>query len=315
MVYVLALGAAMANAFTSVLQRLGVEDAPAADTLRLRLMVHAVRHRVWLAGFGLMVLSFVMQATALHLGRLSEVQPILTIELLFLVLILGTWFRYAIAWREWLGAAAAAVGLSGFLVFAAPGGGNLQPTAVEWGEVGGACAAVIAGGVFLARRGPRWWRAAMFGLAGAVAYAFAAACTKEMTGYLATDWVSVFWHWETYGLAVSGSLAVFLTQNAYHAGPIAASQSSLVLVDPLASILIGIGLFGDDLRTRGAWGPLEAASLLVLFGGGLLLSNSPLITGIRAGGPEENDLLSEHARLARSRERVPDAGASVRPCG
>ena len=79
-----------------------------------------------------------------------------------------------------------------------------------------------------------------------------------VTGYIATDWVSIFWHWQTYALAVTGLLAVFLTQNAYHAGPIAASQSTLVLIDPLASILIGIGLFGDDLRTAGAWGPLEA---------------------------------------------------------
>ena len=46
-----------------------------------------------------------------------------------------------------------------------------------------------------------------------------------------------------------GALAVFLAQNAFHAGPIVASQSTLVLVDPLASILIGIGLFGDNLQT------------------------------------------------------------------
>jgi len=313
MVYFLALCAATANALTSVLQRMGVEDAPASDTMRLRLIAHAVRNKIWLAGFGLMTFSFVMQALALHLGRLSEVQPILTIELLFLVVILGTWFRYSIGWREWVGATAAAAGLSGFLIFAAPGGGDLRPTAVEWGEVGGACAVVIASGIFLARRGPRWWRAAMFGFAGAVAYAFAAACTKEMTGYLANDWVSIFWHWQTYGLALSGSLAVFLTQNAYHAGPIAASQSTLVLVDPLASILIGIGLFGDDLRTRGAWGPLEAASLLVLFGGGVLLSNSPLITSIKSGGSDEYDRLGARARSLHPQDQIADAG--INPCG
>ena len=45
---------------------------------------------------------------------------------------------------------------------------------------------------------------------------------------------------------------MFLAQNAFHAGPIAASQTALVMVDPLASLAIGIGLFGDDLRTSGA---------------------------------------------------------------
>ena len=41
-----------------------------------------------------MVASFIMQAVALHLGDLSVVQPILTTELLFLVLLLATWFRF-----------------------------------------------------------------------------------------------------------------------------------------------------------------------------------------------------------------------------
>jgi drug/metabolite transporter (DMT)-like permease len=306
MVYLLAVGAALANALTSILQRMGVEDAPESDSLRLRLLAYAVRNRVWLAGFGLMVLSFVMQAIALHLGRLSEVQPILTIELLFLVVILGIWFQYSLGWREWLGSAAAALGLSGFLLFADPGRGNGVPSAADWVEVGAACAFAVALGTLLARRGPRWWRAASFGFSGAVAYAFAAACTKEVSGFAARDWVSIFWHWQTYALAGSGAVAVFLAQNAYHAGPIAASQSSLVLVDPLASILIGIALFDDDLRTRGAWGPLEALSLLVLFAGGLVLSNSPLITGIRAGGPDDADRLRP-----RFRRRLTAGGAEA----
>jgi len=292
MVYLLALGAALANALTSVLQRMGVEDAPASDSMRLRLLTHALRRKVWLAGFGLMIVSFVLQATALHLGRLSEVQPILITELLFLVVILGVWFRFTIGWREWLGALGAAAGLSGFLIFADPGGGNLRPSVDEWVPVGVACAGVVAVAITLARKGPRWWRAALFGTAAAVAYAFCAACTKEVGGFFATNWISILWHWQTYGLAASGALAVFLTQNAYHAGPIAASQSTLVLADPLASILIGIALFGDDLRTRGAWGPLEALSLLVLFSGGIVLSHSPLVAGMKSGAPGESELLA-----------------------
>jgi len=291
MVYLLALGASLANALTSILQRIGVEDAPAGDSLRLRLISHAVRHRAWIAGLGFMVLSFAMQAIALHVGRLSEVQPILICELLFLVVILGLWFHFPLGWREWVGSIAAVLGLSGFLVFASPGGGNATPSTIKWIGVVAGCSVCIAVAVVAAQRGPRWWRAAMFGAGGAVGYAFAAACTKEVTTFVSRDWVSIFWHWQTYGLAVSGALAVFLAQNAYHAGPIAASQSTLVLVDPLASILIGIALFGDDLRTRGAWGPLEALSLLVLFGGGLLLSHSPLISGIRAGGELEDERL------------------------
>jgi hypothetical protein len=296
MVYILALAAALANALTSVLQRMGVEDAPAEDTMRLKLMLHALRRGVWIAGFGLMIASFLLQAVALHFGRLTEVQPVLTTELLFLVLILGTQFHFTIGWREWLGAIAAGGGLTGFLLCAAPGGGNLVPSATEWSEVGGACAVVIVLAVVLAHRGPRWWRAAAFGTAAAVAFAFTAALTKMVTDYVAGDWVSVFRHWQTYALAVFGLLAVFLTQNAYHAGPIAASQSTLVLVDPLASILIGVGLFGDNLRTAGAWGPLEALSLLVLFAGAITLCHSPLVSGVKGDGMGSSELLSVRYR-------------------
>ena len=313
MVYLLALGAALSNALTSVLQRMGVEDAPAGHTMRLRLMSYAIRRKTWLAGFGLMIVSFILQATALHKGRLSEVQPILTAELFFLVVILGVWFRYNIGWRELVGATAAAAGLSGFLVFANPGGGNLRPSAAEWVPVSVGCAGVVVVAVVLAKKGARWWRAAMYGTAAAVAFAYCAACTKEVGEFFAKDWVSVLWHWQTYGLAGSGALAVFLTQNAYHAGPIAASQSTLVLVDPLASILIGIALFGDNLRTRGAWGPLEALSLLVLFGGGILLSHSPLVSGVKAGGAEENDRLQSHLHN-RNHEALPDDGG-LEPTG
>jgi drug/metabolite transporter (DMT)-like permease len=299
MVYVLALGAALANALTSILQRMGVEDAPADSTLRVSLLTHALRRGVWLLGFAMMVLSFLLQAVALHHGSLSQVQPVLTTELLFLVLLLATWFRFSVGGREWLGSLAAAGGLAGFLLCAQPGGGTETPTTLEWILVICSCVGVMVIMVGLAMRGPRWWRAAMFGSAGAVGFALTASFTKTVGDYFADDWSSVFRHWQTYALAVFGILSVFLAQNAYHAGPIAASQSTLVLVDPLASILIGIGLFGDNLRTFGAWGPMEAVSLLVLFAGAVTLARSPLVSGVKGEGGERSELLSLRSRSER----------------
>jgi len=295
MVYLFAVAAAFSNALTSILQRMGVEYVPAERALRLRALAHVLRQRVWLAGFALMVGSFVLQATALHYGRLTEVQPILTTELLFLVLILATRFQFTVTWREWGAAAAAAGGLAGFLLFASPAGGNLIPTSSQWAYVGIACGAVIVVAVVAAHRGPRWWRSAAFGTGAAVAYAFTAALTKIVTDYIAGDWVSLFRHWQTYALAAFGLLAVLLTQHAYHAGPIAASQSAIVLIDPLASILIGVSLFGDDLHTTGIRGPFEALSLLVLFAGAFSLCTSPLVAGVKGEGPE-GELLTGRQR-------------------
>ena len=79
----------------------------------------------------------------------------------------------------------------------------------------------------------------MFGTAAAISYAFTAALIKVVSDYAATNWVTLFVHWQTYGVIAFGLLGLFLTQNAFHAGPLAASQSTLVLVDPLVSICHG----------------------------------------------------------------------------
>jgi drug/metabolite transporter (DMT)-like permease len=297
MVFVLALGAALANALTSVFQRKGIECAPADATLRLSLITYALRRGIWLAGFALMIVSFLLQAVALHFGRLSEVQPILTTELVFLVVVLVSWFGFTMGRREWTGVLALCFGLAGFLYFADPVDGTLYPPAWEWLVAGLACGAGIVIAIALALRGPRWWRAAMFGTAASIAFAFTAACTKVVSGYAASDWTTLYRHWQTYALAFFGGLAVFLAQNAIHAGPIVASQSTIVLVDPVASILVGVGLFGDDLRTNGAWGPLEAVSLLVMVAGAVLLAHSPLVAGLKSSTSQSDELLG-HPRVS-----------------
>jgi drug/metabolite transporter (DMT)-like permease len=305
-VYLLALSSGLANALTSILQRMGVEDAPDESTLRLSLLTHALRRGVWLLGFAFMVASFLLQAVALHVGDLSQVQPILTTELLFLVLLLATWFRFGVGIREWIGCIAAAGGLAGFLVFAQPAGGDVVPSTRGWILVASSCGGAMVVGVLLALRGPRWWRAAMFGIAGAIGFAFTAALIKTVGDYVASDWVHMFIHWQTYALAVSGVISLFLAQNAYHAGPIAASQTALVLVDPLASLAIGIGLFGDNLRTSGAYGPLEAVALLIMFVGVASIARSPLISGMKGDDDRYSEMLSVRSRSRRLAEAVED---------
>jgi drug/metabolite transporter (DMT)-like permease len=306
MVFLLALTSALANALTSILQRMGVEDAPKESTLKLSLLTHAFRRGVWLLGFAFMVGSFLLQAVALHLGDLSQVQPILTTELLFIVLLLATWFRFRVGLREWLGCLAAAGGLAGFLVFAQPGGGDQVPTTLGWIVVASICVGAMTLAVLLALRGPRWWRAAMFGTAGAIGFALTASFIKAVGDYVASNWTQLFVHWQTYGLVISGVVSLFLAQNAYHAGPIAASQTALVLVDPLASLAIGIGLFGDLLRTTGVFGPLEAVSLIVMFVGVASIAHSPLISGTKGDDERYSEMLSLRSRSKRLAEAVQD---------
>ena len=169
--YILAASAAFVNALTSVLQRIGVEDAPESSTMRWGLMAHALKRGIWLIGFALMLVVFGLQAAALSVGELSVVQPVLTTELLFLLLILAVWFRFHLGWKEWLGSATIVAGLGAFFLVADPRGGHVQPSNHKFWVASVILTVAIAGCIAAALRGPRWWRAAAFGAALAEALA------------------------------------------------------------------------------------------------------------------------------------------------
>lgn len=279
MVYVLALAAALVSASAGITQRLGLETAPEGSAMRLQLVTHAMRRGIWLIGFALLLLQFVLQAMALRFGQLSVVQPLLTMDLLFVVTILAVLFHRRIGWREWTGAVAIVLGLASFLAIAHPATGRGNVGSHAWGLVTACTLLATVGLVLAAQRGPRWWRAAAYGAASAMLFAYNAALTKATTSLITQGWGHVFIHWEPYGIAVTGLAGFFLLQNALHAGPIAASRATLVTCNPLASIAIGAGVFGERLRAGSGPVAAEALALLLLCAGAVLLAQSPLISG------------------------------------
>ena len=63
-----ALLTALFNGLASVLQRMAAATAPAAKALHLSLFGYLIKHKVWLAGIGFVVLAALCQATALATG-------------------------------------------------------------------------------------------------------------------------------------------------------------------------------------------------------------------------------------------------------
>jgi drug/metabolite transporter (DMT)-like permease len=279
----LALLAALCNALATILERLGVESAPQGQLTVRRLIAHVVRRPIWILGLLSMMGAFVFQAAALSRGGLSLVQPILVTELLFLVIILRVWFGRPLGWREAIGSMSTVAGLGLFLAISDQGGGSRLPSPTEWAIVTGVCAAGIGTSVSLARTGSRAWRSAWYGAAGGVSFAIGASFTKSATTLLHRGGV-VFMlsHFEPYGIAVAGTLGLLLVQQSYHAGPITASQAALLIVDPIASIVIGVGLFGDNLRGGIATLALDALGLAVMSVGLFVLCHSPLIVSTTA---------------------------------
>ena len=286
MAYVLALSAALSSACAGVLQRIGVESAPEGATMRLSLLTHALRRKVWLAGFALLLTTFVLQAMALRFGDLAVVQPVMTTELLFLIIILATHFHRQLGWREWIGAAAIVAGLAGFLAMAAPSTGRGLPSGRDWWVVGGITVVAAAALVFGGQRGPRWWRAAALGAAAASLFGLNAAIVKSTTTLITEGWSHVFDHWEPYGLAVVGATGFFLLQSSLHAGPIASSRATMVIVNPLVAVAIGATIFNESLR-GGLFVLGEVAGLAVMCAGCVVLVRSPLVAGVGSVGAGE----------------------------
>ncbi|HWD25426.1 MAG TPA: DMT family transporter [Acidimicrobiales bacterium] len=281
--FVLALLAAVGNAFATVMQRLGVEES-ADERARGQTLMASVLHRpIWFAGLGLTTASFLFQALALARGNLSTVQPIMVAEIVFLVAILGVGFHRTLGWREWVGSGGTAGGLGAFLALSASSGGNDRPSREDWAFLLIASIGAIVLATVGSQRGPRAWRAACLGVAAAICFALTAACIKVVT----VQWSGVGWHLlvypEAYGIALAGGAGFVITQHALDAGPIAASQSALLIVNPLASIAMGIWLFNDHIQHGGWRTVVECFALAVMFFALFVLSSSPLIASSPRG--------------------------------
>jgi drug/metabolite transporter (DMT)-like permease len=298
MAILLALCAGLSNAVATILQRIGVEASPSSSTSGL--LASVMRRPIWFIGLLFMTASFLLQAFALSFGALSVVQPVQVTEIVFLLAILGLWFRRPLGWREWLGAVGTAVGLGVFLAVSAPTGGGLRPSVTSWGMVLGAACGGILIALLAAGRGSRSRRAAWYGVAGGIAFAVTAAFLKVSSSYVQANGIShLFIHWQPYSVAIAGLAGLLISQHALQAGPIAASQSALLIVNPVSSILMGVLLFGDHLQTSRGRLAVDVLSLCVMFLGLFVLSHAPLIASPGA---------EEHLSAGRPRISVADSG-------
>jgi drug/metabolite transporter (DMT)-like permease len=268
-----ALLGAFSQALTSVLQRLanitgsGEKRSPWQTTLYL------IRQPMWLLGMVCMGGTFVFTALALYFGELATVQPILVTELIFTLALRRLWLHNRIAKRTWSAAALLCAGLIGFLVAAQPREGHRHPTPTGWLVALGSRGLVVVALLILSRWGSPARRAALLGAAAALVWAIDAAFVKAATETLAHfGWSGLFLHWPVYAVVVSGVTGTILLESAFAAGPLAASQSALLIVDPLASIAIGVELFGEQLNSSPVAIFLQVVFLAAMFVGVVLLS-------------------------------------------
>jgi hypothetical protein len=267
--------AALLNAVSIVIQRTVAGEPPRIELFRKDFIKRLIKSRLWLYGLVLQVTAFLLQAIALHSGSLILVEPLLTTDLIFIMLILHFRFRISAGPREWFAVGAICLGLSSLIYTANPQNGKLKSNNLHWLLTSIIITLIVCGGVFVVRRiKTRQIRAAVSGLASGFNFALVAGFTKLTVDYMKFGFLREFASWPIYALIISGIASVIMMQSTYGSGPLVASQPAMEITEPIISILLGIILFGDSINTKPLAVALEFCSGMVATAGIIMLAGS-----------------------------------------
>lgn len=233
-------------------------DAAFDSALLLRL----IRRPLWLAGLGLVILSLSLQATALGLGRLVVIEPVLASSLLFALALSARADRRRMRPAEWLAALATFAGLVVFLSVARPSGGTSTASPVELGVAAAVAIAVAVAAVVLSARMPPLRRALTLGVGGGIAAGVTDALTKTVAVLVGGHRLGALADPRVYLLVVIGLLTYTLQQNGYRAASLAAFLPVFSLLDPAVGSLLGLVVYHEHVGDSPAQLTVEAAAVL-----------------------------------------------------
>lgn len=269
-----ALLTALSNALALTTQH--VASRRSNESLRgWRLWTHLAHEPLWFVGWLALGGSLVFQALALHFGPMSAVQPLLVTELIFGLIIRQFWLAQRVQRRAWWSAIATALGLVLFLVASAPHASAATPTTLRWVVTIGVTAAIVLGLVVGVRGASAQRRAALYGTMTGLLWALEATFIKATTDILSSGGIGgMLQHWPFYAFVIGGVAGLLSEQAALHAGPLRVSQPLIVVVDPLLSVLFGLSLFDERLRSSWSASSVSVTGLIVMSLGVILLTQS-----------------------------------------
>ncbi len=248
---VLALLAAFAFALGNVLQQKGTLETPSGGD-DPRFLIQILRRPVWLAGGGLQMCGWVLQAVALDTGSLIVVQSLTTMSLVIALPLGARITGQEVSRQVWLGAVAMVVGIVLFLSAGSPTGGTSTPPASAWWSAGLTAIVLIT---ILGRTGHRRRGAAnalLLGSAAGVAFALQASVTKVFVTVVGQGLEAVLRSWTIYVLIASALVGFVLQQSALKTGVLAPAMASSNAVTLFGSVAFGASVFGESLSSGGA---------------------------------------------------------------
>jgi drug/metabolite transporter (DMT)-like permease len=271
---VFALAAALANAVNLMTQHKASIGAP-KRVRGWRLALYLPRQPLWLLGVAAAVGSFIFQALALHNGPMSVVQPLLITELIFTLVLRRIWIHQDVARAAWASVSVVCVALAVFLAVGEPTGGHPYPEASQWLSAGLAFGGAITVLTLAGLRGSPARRAAALAAAAGLTASMEASFLKAATQTLSVAGIGgMLTDWPVYAFIAATLTGALLQQGALHVGPLSVSQPLLVIIDPFASIILSVWLFGERFTNSPAKVTIGVIAFAVMAAGVVMLTRT-----------------------------------------
>ena len=284
MSYFLAIVAAALLGVGFVLQQQVAERAPKGHFLHFRLLMDLVRDRRWLVGLLIMVLGQLLSAWVIGHLVLSAAEPLLAANLLFALLLAWPLSGQRLTKSEVAGAVTLIAGVAALSLAR-----DVRSTEIavgspaNWPFAAIAVGAASYGFAVLGRRRSGDLRATLTGASAGLVFGLQDALTRStVQGLDAHQIAGLVTSWSGYALLVSGVIALWLMESAFNAAPLYASLPAITAGEPVAGIAIGIVVFGDRMQTSPGLIAVQAAGLVALITGVILVARGPALTAVRS---------------------------------
>jgi len=280
--YGLTLLAALLIGTGFVLQQNAAMREPASRFLSLRLITDLLRQPRWLTGIACMIGGQVLAAWSIGNLPLAFVEPLLTTNLVFALILAVPITKAKLRFWEIFGAVVLCTGVA--LLSASR---SAKPIGLSFGSVTHwPAAAVIAALAFAAvhagRQHPGRPRAMLTGAGAGLVFGIQDALTRQTLQTLSSNGVgAMFATWAPYALVGAGAIGIWLMQSAFNAGPLPLSLPAVSAGEPLAGILLGVLVFGDRIQITPGELAMQACGIVALVVGVILVGRAPALSELR----------------------------------
>lgn len=276
------LVAAMLLGVGWVLQQFAAEQAPNSYFLRLRLIVDLLHRPRWLLGLGVMISGQLLSAWSVGHLDLTLYEPLLASSLIFALALAVPLSHQRLRPAEMIGAVILAGGVAALSLARSTG----TPSASfgsfsDWPAAAGiavvAYCCIHAGHL---RSGQS--RATLTGIGTGLVMGISDALTRRTVQILDAHSIpGLLTTWPPYCLLAAALIGMWLMQNSFNAAPLHASLPGITAAEPVSGILLGVVVFGDRIDISPEMLALQAAGIVALVLGVILVARSPRLGQLR----------------------------------